>query len=76
MSVFGNAKKINLKEEALDTKKWMSDEELYSAFFIDDNNIVNELNSLITSFSQSTSQISVSTDYKYNKTMANELKVA
>ena len=30
MSIFGNAKKAKLKEEALDTKNWISDEEIYS----------------------------------------------
>lgn len=35
MSIFGNAKKAKLKEEALDTKNWISDEEIYSAFFDD-----------------------------------------
>ncbi|WP_323067719.1 hypothetical protein [Limosilactobacillus reuteri] len=34
MSIFGNAKKAKLKEEALDTKNWISDEEIYSAFLM------------------------------------------
>lgn len=33
MSIFGNAKKAELKKEALDTKNWISDKEL-GAFFL------------------------------------------
>ena len=33
MSIFGNAKKAELKKEALDTKNWISDKELEAIFF-------------------------------------------
>lgn len=33
MSVFGNARKVGIKPEVLDTRKWISDEELYLLFF-------------------------------------------
>lgn len=36
--------KIGIKKEALDTGKWVSDEELYNAFFTEDNDLVNEFN--------------------------------
>ncbi|WP_283596264.1 hypothetical protein [Limosilactobacillus vaginalis] len=35
MSIFGNAKKAELKKEALDTKNWISDKELEAIFFED-----------------------------------------
>lgn len=43
MSIFGNAKKAELKKEALDTKNWISDKELEVIFF-EDNNIIDNLN--------------------------------
>lgn len=43
MSIFGNAKKAELKKEALDTKNWISDKELEAIFF-EDNNIIDDLN--------------------------------
>lgn len=49
MSIFGNAKKAKLKEEALDTKNWISDEEIYSAFF-DDWSPVNKIDNLNRDF--------------------------
>ena len=37
MSIFGNAHKVGIKDEALNTKNWISDEELEKIFFSDDN---------------------------------------
>ena len=78
MSIFGNAKKAKLKEEALDTKNWISDEEIYSAFFDvkDDSNIIDELNSLIMASSQDHNLISVNTNSTFNETKTIEQKVA
>ena len=78
MSMFGNARKIGIKREALDTEKWISDEDLYSIFFDEDSNndIVNELNTIMLAFPQSNDLISVNTDFKYNETKVSELKVA
>lgn len=78
MSIFGNAKKAKLKEEALDTKNWISDEEIYSPFFDDkdDSNIIDELNSLIMASSQDHNLISVNTNSTFNETKTIEQKVA
>lgn len=78
MSIFGNAKKAKLKEEALDTKNWISDEEIYAAFFDDkdDSNIIDELNSLIMASSQDHNLISVNTNSTFNETKTIEQKVA
>ncbi|MFR0576954.1 hypothetical protein ACLUW3_08215 [Limosilactobacillus reuteri subsp. suis] len=78
MSIFGNAKKAKLKEEALDTKNWISAEEIYSAFFDDkdDSNIIDELNSLIMASSQDHNLISVNTNSTFNETKTIEQKVA
>ncbi|WP_289700759.1 hypothetical protein [Lactobacillus taiwanensis] len=78
MSIFGNAKKAKLKEEALDTKNWISDAEIYSAFFDDkdDSNIIDELNSLIMASSQDHNLISVNTNSTFNETKIIEQKVA
>lgn len=78
MSIFGNAKKAKLKEEALDTKNWISDEEIYSVFFDDkdDSNIIDELNSLIMASSQDHNLISVNTNSTFNETKTIEQKVA
>ena len=78
MSIFGNAKKAKLKEEALNTKNWISDEEIYSAFFDDkdDSNIIDELNNLIMASSQDHNLISVNTNSAFNETKTIEQKVA
>lgn len=34
MSEFDKAKRLMLKDEALDTEKWLSDEELEKIFFV------------------------------------------
>lgn len=50
MSIFGNAHKVGIKDEALNTKNWISDEELEKIFFPDDNDgVINGINSLVHS---------------------------
>ena len=75
MSIFGNAKKAELKKEALDTKNWISDKELEEIFF-EDNNIIDDLNNLIKSSAKSDNSLSVNTNVEFNKAEAIELKVA
>lgn len=38
MSIFGNAQKVEIKDEALDTKNWISDRELAQIFFVNGRN--------------------------------------
>ena len=50
MSIFGNAHKVGIKDEALNTKNWISDEGLEKIFFPDDNDgVINDINSLVQS---------------------------
>ena len=76
--IFSNLILQTTKEEALDTKNWISDEEIYSAFFDDkdDSNIIDELNSLIMASSQDHNLISVNTNSAFNETKTIEQKVA
>ncbi|MGM9906773.1 hypothetical protein [Limosilactobacillus sp.] len=69
MSVFGNAKKVGIKKEALDTKKWISDEELYSLFFEEtrDDDIVKDINELIAAPAPEKHTISVKTNANFNE---------
>lgn len=50
MSIFGNAHKVGIKDEALNTKNRISDEGLEKIFFPDDNDgVINDINSLVQS---------------------------
>lgn len=72
MSIFGNAKKVGLRKEALDTKKWISDEELSSIFLVDPSEeIASEINALINSSYYGKDEISVDTNIKFNEAKAN-----
>lgn len=77
MSIFGNAHKLSIKDEALNTKNWISDEELEKIFFPDDNDgVINDINSLVQSNTPQTDDlISVKTNASYNMIKAKKLRV-
>lgn len=77
MSIFGNAHKVGIKDEALNTKNWISDEELEKIFFPDDNDgVINDINSLVQSHTPQTDDlISVKTNASYNMIKAKKLRV-
>lgn len=77
MSIFGNAHKVGIKDEALNTKNWISDEELEKIFFPDDNDgVINDINSLVQSNTPQTDDlISVKTNASYNMIKAKKLRV-
>lgn len=77
MSLFGQAKKLYLKDEAINTRKWISDDELKKMLAVTEHGaVIDQLNDLFNYNDSVDNDIKVNTNRDNNQVVTVNVKVA